>query len=68
MYLLGVGGLFYTVGITFFVLEKISHPIYHAIWHLAVLAGAGCHYMAVLLFVVGLENEAATGQCANQRT
>lgn len=30
IHLLQVGGGFYTVGITFFIMEKIRHPIYHA--------------------------------------
>jgi hemolysin III len=63
IYLLQVGGGFYTVGITFFVMEKIKHPIYHAVWHVFVLVAAACHYFAVLLFVVGLEKEIELQQC-----
>lgn len=55
--LLLYGGLAYTAGIIFFLLEKIKHPIGHAIWHIFVLIGATCHYFAVLFFVVGLEEE-----------
>lgn len=44
------GGLFYTVGIVFYVLDaKVRHA--HGIWHLFVLAGSVCHYIAILLYV-----------------
>jgi hemolysin III len=44
------GGLFYTVGIAFYVTDhKLRHG--HGIWHLCVLAGSACHYMAVLFHV-----------------
>ncbi|ANG63965.1 hemolysin D [Marinobacterium aestuarii] len=45
-WLLG-GGLAYTVGVVFFVLD--SSLLYgHFIWHLFVMAGTTCHYFAVL--------------------
>ena len=40
--LLFLGGLFYTVGIVFYAIQKI--PYNHVIWHLFVLAGAICHF------------------------
>ena len=40
------GGLFYTGGVIFYLLKKI--PYTHSIWHLCVLAGSICHYIAVL--------------------
>ena len=44
------GGLFYTVGIVFYALDKkLRHA--HGIWHLFVLAGSLCHYVAILLYV-----------------
>jgi hemolysin III len=44
------GGLFYTVGIVFYVLDaRLRHA--HGIWHLFVLAGSICHYLAILLYV-----------------
>lgn len=44
------GGLFYTVGIVFYALDKrLKHA--HGIWHLFVLAGSVCHYFCVLLYV-----------------
>lgn len=42
------GGLCYSIGVVFFVLDHwISHM--HGVWHLFVLAGSACHYVAVLL-------------------
>lgn len=46
------GGLFYTVGIVFYALDKkggLRHA--HGIWHLFVLAGSMCHYFVVLNYV-----------------
>ena len=44
------GGLFYTVGVIFYVLdEKLRHA--HGIWHLFVLAGSASHYFAILYYV-----------------
>jgi hemolysin III len=39
------GGLFYTLGVPFYVWK--SRRFTHAIWHLMVLAGVGCHFVAV---------------------
>ena len=44
------GGVAYTAGVLFFALERLKYN--HAIWHLFVLAGSICHYMAVLLYVL----------------
>ncbi|WP_148717374.1 PAQR family membrane homeostasis protein TrhA [Chitinolyticbacter meiyuanensis] len=47
---LAAGGLFYTVGIVFFVFdERIRHG--HGIWHLFVLAGSLCQYVSILRYV-----------------
>ncbi len=43
------GGLFYTVGVVFYVLDKVRH--FHGIWHLFVLAGSVSHYFTILLYV-----------------
>jgi hemolysin III len=48
--LLFSGGLFYTLGIIFYAIEKI--PYNHFIWHLFVLGGAVCHYFMVLFYVI----------------
>ena len=44
------GGIFYTSGIVFFILDH-WHPRCHGIWHLFVLAGSACHYFAILLYL-----------------
>lgn len=48
--LLLAGGIVYTVGVIFYVFERI--PFNHAIWHLFVLGGSACHYFAVYLYVL----------------
>jgi len=45
-----VGGIFYTSGIVFFVLDN-WYPWCHGIWHLFVLAGSVSHYFTILLFL-----------------
>ncbi len=43
------GGVAYTVGIPFFV--KDGHIRYgHFVWHLFVMVGTGCHFVAVLWY------------------
>lgn len=44
------GGLFYTGGIVFYANDH-KLPNGHGIWHLFVLAGSACHYVAVLFHV-----------------
>jgi hemolysin III len=48
--LLVLGGVFYTSGVAFYVMDKRA-PYFHAIWHLFVLAGSLCHYFSVLLYI-----------------
>lgn len=43
---LAIGGMLYTVGVIFYAWQKL--PYGHAIWHLFVLGGSFCHYLAVL--------------------
>ena len=43
------GGLLYTAGVVFFVLDH-WFAWAHGIWHLFVLAGSVCHYFAILLY------------------
>jgi len=40
------GGLFYTLGTVFYLRESLRYS--HSIWHLFVLGGSVCHYIAVL--------------------
>jgi len=45
------GGVFYTVGIIFFVYDqRFRH--WHGIWHLFVIAGSLLHFVAILRYVV----------------
>ena len=45
------GGLLYTVGIIFYVLDtRLRHA--HGIWHLFVIAGSAAHYVTILRYVL----------------
>lgn len=48
--LLLAGGLFYSLGVIFYVAKRI--PFNHAIWHLFVLGGAICHFLCIYLTVI----------------
>jgi hemolysin III len=49
-WLLG-GGIAYTVGIVFYVLDaRLRHA--HGIWHLFVLAGSAAHYVTIYCYVL----------------
>lgn len=50
LWLMLCGGLFYSLGVIFYVWKKI--PFNHAIWHLFVLGGSISHYFMVLLYVL----------------
>jgi hemolysin III len=43
---LAAGGLLYTVGVVFYAWERLRYG--HAVWHLFVLGGSACHFLAVL--------------------
>ena len=43
-----IGGLFYTVGIIFYVHKEKKY--FHSVWHLFTIAGSVFHYFAVLMF------------------
>ena len=45
------GGLAYTVGTAFFAAERLRYG--HFIWHLFVLAGTTCHFLAVWSYAAG---------------
>jgi hemolysin III len=47
--LIGAGGLFYSVGVIFHLWSRL--PFQNAVWHAFVLAGAVCHFVAILRFV-----------------
>jgi len=44
------GGLCYTLGAAFYAWQRL--PYHHALWHLAVVAGTGCHFACVLAYVI----------------
>jgi hemolysin III len=47
---LAAGGALYTAGILFYATDhKVRHG--HGVWHLFVLGGSACHFLAVLLYV-----------------
>ena len=49
VFLLLIGGLFYTLGCIFFVLDRM--PYNHAIWHLFVMGGSISHFFSVILYL-----------------
>lgn len=50
MLLLGIGGALYTAGTAFHVWHGLKFQ--NAIWHIFVIAAAGCHYAAVTMSVL----------------
>jgi hemolysin III len=44
------GGLCYTAGVVFFGWKKL--PYAHTVWHVFVVTGSVCHFLAVLLYVI----------------
>jgi hemolysin III len=44
------GGLCYTLGAVFYMRKKMY--FHHVIWHLFVLAGAACHFLAVVWYLL----------------
>lgn len=45
-----VGGISYILGIIPFLWERL--PFNHAIWHLFVIGGSTCHFLAILFYVL----------------
>jgi hemolysin III len=50
LWLMLIGGLFYSVGVIFYVWKSL--PYNHAIWHLFVLCGSISHYFMILFYVI----------------
>ena len=44
------GGLAYTFGLIFYARDKV--PYNHTVWHMFVIAGSLCHYIAVMSCVL----------------
>ncbi len=42
------GGIAYTAGIAFYAAPRVKYA--HFAWHLAVMAGTACHFVAVLRY------------------
>jgi hemolysin III len=49
---LTAGGIAYTAGVLFYVLDKLDRLAHaHGIWHFFVLAGSACHFVSVIGYV-----------------
>ena len=48
---IALGGVLYTVGVVFLVLDK-RVPYFHTVWHLLVITACACHGYAVYQFVL----------------
>ena len=48
LFWLAAGGVAYTAGALFFMAERIRY--FHFVWHLFVVAGTACHFVAVLRY------------------
>ncbi len=48
LFWLFAGGFAYTVGVAFYAVKRVSYN--HFVWHLFVIAGTACHFIAVLRF------------------
>ena len=48
LFWLFAGGVAYTVGAVFFMAERIRY--FHFVWHLFVVVGSACHFIAVLWY------------------
>lgn len=47
-----IGGVFYTIGIIFYVLDDMKKfPHAHGIWHLFVLCGSISHFISIIAYV-----------------
>lgn len=49
VWLIIAGGISYSMGIVFYLIRRI--PFGHSIWHLFVLGGSVCHYLAIYWYV-----------------
>jgi hemolysin III len=46
------GGVFYTLGVAFYLWRRMRWS--HVVWHLFVLGGSVCHFLAVLWYAAGV--------------
>ena len=46
------GGVLYTIGIVFYILDNLQKlPYAHGIWHIFVLSGSVCHFVSIAAYV-----------------
>jgi hemolysin III len=50
IWLIAAGGLLYSAGVIFYIWNRL--PFNHSIWHLFVMGGSTCHFLAVLFYVI----------------
>jgi hemolysin III len=50
LYWLLAGGLCYTLGVPFYLMKQTRFT--HAVWHVFVLGGSGCHFWSVLHYAM----------------
>lgn len=48
LFWLAAGGVAYTTGVAFFAADRVRYG--HLVWHVFVIAGTACHYIAVLRY------------------
>jgi len=53
LYWLFSGGLLYTSGVLFLLLDR-RMPYFHALWHLLVMAGSICHFIGIYQIVLSM--------------
>jgi channel protein (hemolysin III family) len=46
-----VTSIAYTIGVVFYSARRLRY--HHLIWHLLVLVGASCHFLAIYWYAVG---------------
>jgi hemolysin III len=51
LFWIGAGGFAYTAGVAFFAADRMRYG--HLVWHVCVLVGSACHYIAVALYAFG---------------
>jgi len=48
-----MGGVMYTAGVPFFVMDSDpTTSMYHVVWHAFVMAGSGCHFWSIYQYIV----------------
>ena len=50
MFLLMLGGVFYTIGVLFYAIRMFK--FHHMVWHFCVLGGTACHFFMIYLYVL----------------